>query len=268
MYLNTMVLWSNDMKTILVHYIKVEAKNGYSNDTKGLSKAAWSRIVASFNRDADKSLTKPQLHSQWNLMRKKYRALREIRDSGLFGWDDERMLPIGSEEAWEEYLSVHKEAKQLRFQVFVHFFDLEEIFTDTLPETLPDVQTELENHRNASLLAGEDDEDVGEDGFVLESSSAKRSSTGTSGSRSSKKRESLSNDSNAYFQNKLKKPVSFVDEAVAYFNTNHADTFSVSQRIDFKAYMVENPAKAELYLKYLSVDEQREFITRVLSPGK
>jgi hypothetical protein len=262
-----MVIWSNDMKTILVHYIKVEAKNGYSNEVKGLSKAAWSRIVNNFNRDAEKTISKPQLHSQWNLMRKKYRGLRAIRESGLFGWDEEKMLPIGSEQTWAQYLADNKEVRQLRYQVFVHYFDLEEIFTDGLPDVLPDLQTDLENHRNASILAGEDDADIGEDGAPTDSTSEKRSSVGTSGGRSSKKHRlegTPNQDGVGSSASKFKK--SYVDDAVAYFNTNHAETFSVDQRIDFKAYMVENPAKAELYLKYLSVDEQREFITRVLTP--
>lgn len=254
-----MVLWTNDMKTIFVHYIKVEAKTGYSNDLKGLSKAAWSRIVNNFNRDADKNISKPQLHSQWNCMRKKYRGLKGIRESGLFGWDDEKLLPVASEETWAEYLLLHKEVRQLRFQVFVHYYDLEEIFTDSLPDVLPDIQTELENHRRASLIAGEDDTDLADEGFT-DSTSGKRSSTGSNGAKSSKKQRTLEAESSKA------KAISCVNDAVAYFNAHHADIFSISQRIDFKAYMVENPAKAELYLKYLSVDEQKEFIARVLTP--
>ncbi|XP_077231264.1 uncharacterized protein LOC143864247 isoform X2 [Tasmannia lanceolata] len=54
-----------------------------------------------------------QLKSRIQELKRRYRIVKQLRDSG-FGWDDDMHLVVSEEAAWEQYIQEHPEAKMFK----------------------------------------------------------------------------------------------------------------------------------------------------------
>lgn len=59
-----------------------------------------------------------------------------MKDNSGFGFDPIREIPTCSDEVWEEFVKVHKDAAKFRRAPFMWFQDMDEILTGDMKSSL------------------------------------------------------------------------------------------------------------------------------------
>ena len=273
------VTWTDEMRAIFVVCLRNELGDKHLND-EGLNKAAWNRITQAFNEHTGGNFTKTHLHSHLGTMKKKYYIYKELKENPDFTWDDESKLPIGSTEAWENFLSIYKGAKDFQFKPLFYYDEFEQMFGFTNTNSIASVISSLKKRRRSTETNQSDDDsstnDENEnnshdtDAIEVQRSSSRNGgiSKGNVNPFSKKPRIStvqLSRLSNSHHT--LPKSNTLPKSALkSLFDTIADDivNFDPLQRFKVKKYLFENRHLIEL-IPYLDEEERVSFFAEMSS---
>ncbi|XP_020237168.1 uncharacterized protein LOC109816531 [Cajanus cajan] len=116
--------WNLEMERALADVLRDQRSLGNKSD------GAWKRVA--YNAAAVMLTTNFKIQVTWEnvknrikLWRSWYGVVSDILSQSGFDWDGTKhMITVDNENAWNEYVNAHKEAKQFRFKVIANWDDI------------------------------------------------------------------------------------------------------------------------------------------------
>lgn len=103
------ITWTDAGKDALIQAMVSEIETGTFTDS-GFKIDAWTRMRAKVGAVMGHDVTKQQLQSQHNQLKKLFKAFVMLKSTSGFGWDDATKQLRADPIVWTRYLSSHKEA--------------------------------------------------------------------------------------------------------------------------------------------------------------
>jgi hypothetical protein len=98
-----MSIFSSESKLILIKCAQKQMYNGKKADGTFTS-SEWNLVTADFNNQSSAYKDKSQLQSQLSSLKKQYAIVSALRNNSGLGWDDEKNIPLGSDEVFNDCL--------------------------------------------------------------------------------------------------------------------------------------------------------------------
>lgn len=295
----TKVHWSESNKRHFVTAMMNEAAKGNFVDN-GFKKQSWHAIQQEFHATAGFKYDKQQLHSHYAVLKKKYNVYKALVDNSGFGVDPNNGGPTAADDVWSAYLKAHPDASEFRGRPFLHFDDLDSIFTGKVATgkyskssfmTPPAVNPRLKRLRDSSvdeslpkrdieILENDDDDNDSVESNNDNRNPARNAPRAVESVKREVKRvpvKALRAKPGSEITGLLGKIVdnqekivmhnmvdSKLDQALKIFTLKYSSTLTVLNRLKFKKVLSAQPATSEMFLQ-LDEEEREAFIQETVA---
>jgi hypothetical protein len=114
------VKWNDNQYNQLLDQLLAADRAGKRADN-GWKKETWEGIKIEINTTFNMDFTLDQLKNAYQLLKKKYQIVKQLRDLSGFGWNNDLQIVTASSEVWEDYLKRHPKATPFRTTSFLQF---------------------------------------------------------------------------------------------------------------------------------------------------
>ncbi|XP_010556714.1 PREDICTED: L10-interacting MYB domain-containing protein isoform X2 [Tarenaya hassleriana] len=115
--------WHPPMDRYFIDLMLDQVRRG--NQIEGVfRKQAWTEMVNSFNAKFESNYDVDVLKNRYKTLRRQYNAIKSLLQSDGFSWDDCRQMVTADDSLWQEYIKVHKDARQFMTRPIPYYKDL------------------------------------------------------------------------------------------------------------------------------------------------